>query len=452
MRTPCLISDGPPTEMERSFVNTNNIENTNELHSNPIRSDGTEIPSEARSRKRSAITSVMHNDDDDVRLWKGCEGNASDANKRLRWSECGTRRVAHFGANSAEYPATTYLNEIDLFGSAATAATREAFDPFLMGPSRLIAMHDLPPTGAAAANQFYGTYNRRGNYSSIDGNGNRVIVDSDSHTVTTVPLAVVLNHVEGDAAQGKPVTVVGDAALDAYLDGTQGVGDTRSLSGLTSIIYGPRDTLNSTLRDYYLTGSRHEGSIWGYCKMWLYVIARFQHGEQSRAAGDPAFALALAPGFAQPLVDDPAVARANFDANNIGINNDTVGWFFAPRETEDVVLSAMSDFFRPFPSCQWQNANYKTAAWRNVIPGVEITVANVPGRNLGYVVPARAALPTTGEYMQAIRLLASFRMEDADCISGLGLAAQLASGVRTDLAAIGTAIPAEIRASGHAER
>jgi hypothetical protein len=45
--------------------------------------------------------------------------------------------------------------------------------------------------------------------------------------------------------------------------------------------------------------------------MWLYVIARFQHGEQSRAAGDPAFALALAPGFAQPLVDDPCKLSQN---------------------------------------------------------------------------------------------------------------------------------------------
>jgi hypothetical protein len=274
-------------------------------------------------------------------------------------------------------------------------------------------------------------------YSTVNGNGDRAMIDCDQSTLITVPLGIVFTHSLGPPVVGVTVKVEDNATLTGYLDGALPVGDVRSLAGLLSVIYGPRDQLYTTIRQYMISGRRHGDSEWGYCKLWLYVIGFFQMSEQVRAAGDPGMVMGLRPGFAPPLQDNPCFGRANFDANATQINNDEFGWFFVPDGVSDSVVDAMADFFRPFPSCTWQNANYKPAAWRNDLPGLNGTMCNrvVSGPPVAPPpIPVRAALPTVAEYLHAIRLMAAYRGEDGSCVRGLSLAMHLASGVRCELA------------------
>jgi len=396
------------TERERSFVTTNNI----------------------RSHDAAAVR-----DDRDATPFMGkkvFETTIPSSPKRRRGLDVDGNTVIHYGSKSAVYAEGVYETEQSLFGTVVSFANEDKYDPFLCDSERVLAVQDMPATGAALANGFYGSYNRRGVYSSVNGNGDKRLVDCDSDTLMMVPIAATFVHAMGDRTPGVKVEVKDNVQLEAFLDASKPVGDTRTLTGLTSVIFGNRDQLNTTMRDYFLSGCRHSHSEWGYCKMWLYVLGLFQTREQIHVAGDPGFVMALNAGFAAPLVDDPAVGRANWDANFPGIDDDTVGWFFAPRAASNGVVDAMADFYRPFPSYTWQNAVFKPAAWRNSIPGFNVVVCTKPG---GVAIPARAVPPSIQEYMEAIRHLASFRHEDGDAVRGLGLAMHLASGRRATLAA-----------------
>lgn len=437
------MGDDAPTEREKSFANTKNTKTR----------DAVASPGENKGSTRTGVTDSfvmrhpalkrrrVENGGYDVipeptRLFVFTGPAASDLefgpvavsdNGKRKFKERDADGLEHYGENSAVYPPDVVLNEAGLFKEAPKVVSAKDLDPLLCDAERARAALDMPPTAAGAANFFYGSYNRRHMYGSVDGSGNKALNDVDTASLITVPVADVRVHPRLEPATPKLIDVTGDAALMDYLNPDKSTGDTRSLTGLLSVVFGNRDQINNVIRRYMLAGTTNSNSAHAYAKMWLYFFSVLQTTEQTIAGGDPAFGFNNAVGYVPVAVDDPELARANFDANEVGINNDTAGWFYAPRGVEEAVIESMADFFRPFPAYTTQNANYKPAAMINQMQGVNVVVANIPAYGVGARAP-RVAPPTGSQILRAIELLAGFRNEESDAVVGYALAQLMASG------------------------
>jgi hypothetical protein len=340
----------------------------------------------------------------------------------------------HFGANSAVFTAGKVLGEESLF-RAAKMTDDSVYDPLLSASERSRAALDGPTTPAQVANGFYATMSRQFTYGTTDTTGARQLHNVTPGSVITVPVAMTRPHPGLLAAEADNYDLSDDPALKDYCDGEKPVGDTRALAGLTSVIFGNRDAINTNLRQYFITGCGHRGSaMYGYAKLWLYVISKDQMSLHAANAGMAALNFAPAAGINVPVVDDPYLGRGGFDAAAPGIINDTVGWMHVPSGTDPQVVEAMADFYRPFPAYTWQTNDYKPAALMNVMGGVNDCVASVPG-GMAAQLGARNAAPSRQHYTMAIENLASFRDEEDSAVLGLGLAMLMASGRMLDFPA-----------------
>jgi hypothetical protein len=234
----------------------------------------------------------------------------------------------HFGEASAVVTQSAIMMNSDLYGGNLV--------PGLMKGDDIDPFNDRLPDEAlvtyvgAVAQPLVNRINlvMRGSYSTIDEAGTTNEFTVDTPLVLAAPRANLLTvHAVDGQSPGVELNLERFPDLKRYIDLSQPLGDTRQLTGLSTVIASAgRGMLIGSIQGWFAAGTKHGETPLGYVKLWLYVIAIMQRNECNAAVPGLNWVFANDAGAVGPHYENSSVDRRGWDAQHASINDGSRGW------------------------------------------------------------------------------------------------------------------------------